>query len=113
MDFTTSWTPSALWLRLTDAVVPQSQAESLVNQIYGVGGTAQTGKPDPEISNAADLSLPAVYVRAKDAVAQGVSNITSQIQSGFIKYTIIALAVVIVAGILFGFLPALGKRFAK
>lgn len=109
MDFT----PSGLWLTLTDAVVPQSQAESLVNQIYGTGGTAQTGRPDPEISNAADLSLPAVYVRAKDAVAAGVDNITSQIQSGFIKYTIIGLAIVIVAGILFGFLPQFGKRLVK
>lgn len=106
-------TPSGLWLTITDAVVPQSQAESLVNQIYGVGGTAATGRPDPEISNAADLSLPAVYVRAKDAVAAGVGNITSQIQSGFIKYTIIALVVVIVAGLLFGFLPQFGKRLAR
>lgn len=113
MDFPTSWTPSALWLKLTDAVVPESQAESLVNQIYGIGGTAQTGQPDPEISNSKDLSLPAVYVRAKDAVSQGVSNITSQIQSGFIRYTVIALVVVIVAGILFGYLPALGKKFAR
>lgn len=109
MDFT----PSGLWLTLTDAVVPQSQAESLVNQIYGTGGTAQTGRPDPEISNAQDLSLPAVYVRAKDAVASGVNNIYDKIQAGFIKYTIIGLAIVIVAGILFGFLPQFGKRLVR
>lgn len=106
-------TPSGLWLTLTDAVVPQSYAESLVDSIYGKGGTAQTGKPDPEVSNAQNLSLPAVYVRAKDAVESGVSNITAQIQSGFIKYTVIGLAIVIVAGILFGFLPQFGKRLAR
>lgn len=106
-------TPSGLWLTITDAIVPQSQAESLVNQIYGMGGTAATGRPDPEISNAQDLSLPAVYVRAKDAVAAGVGNIADKIQSGFIKYTIIALAIVLVAGILFGFLPQFGKRLVR
>lgn len=105
MDFS----PSALWLKITDSIVPQSQAESLVNQIYGVGGTASSGKPDPEIGNPQDLSLPAVYVRAKDAVASSINAV----QNSFIKYAIIAVAVVIVAGILFGFLPALGKRFAR
>lgn len=109
MDFS----PSGLWLAVTDKLVPESQAESLVNQIYGTGGTAQTGRPDPEVSDSRDLSLPAVYVRAKDSITAGINNVTDQIQSSFIKYAIILVAVLLVAGILYGFLPRFGQRLVK
>lgn len=103
----------SLWDRLKEAVVPESQAESLVNQIYGIGGTAQTGRPDPEVSNAQDLSLPAVFVRAKESVAQGINNVSDQIQSSFIKYAIILVAILLVAGVMYGFLPKFGKNLAR
>lgn len=103
----------SLWDRIKESIVPESQAESLVNQIYGVGGTAEKGIPDPETGNAADLSLPAVYVRAKDSVAAGVNNVTSAIQSTFLKYFIVLVAVLAVAAILYGYLPRLGSKLAK
>lgn len=103
----------SLWDRIKESVVPESQAESLVNQIYGVGGTIQNSIPDPEVGDPKDLSLPAVFVRAKESVASGVENVTSKIESTFIKYAIILVAILLVAGLLYGFLPKYGSRLAR
>jgi hypothetical protein len=103
----------SLWDKFLDAVTPESAAESVVNQIYAPGGTAQRGLADPALPATADLSLPAVYVRAKDAVSSGVENITNQIQSAFIKYAILLIAIVAVAFFLKGFLPRYGSKIAS
>src|SRR5215831_17353489 len=100
----------SLWDKIVDAVTPESAAESVVNSIYAPGGTAQRGLADPALPSPGDLSLPAVYVRAKDSISSGVANVTTQIQTTFLKYGIILVAVVIAGLFLYGFLPRLGSK---
>src|SRR5215831_3513597 len=102
----------SLWDKIVDAVTPESAAESVVNSIYAPGGTAQRGLADPALPAPSDLSLPAVYVRAKDSISSGVANVATQFQSMFLKYTVIIIAVIIAGLFLYGFLPRLGSKIA-
>jgi hypothetical protein len=68
-----SWLPQ--WV--DDLILPKSYAESVVDSIYGAGGTLSKGiaTPDPTY-DPADLSSPNVYVQAKGAVKSAVASVT-------------------------------------
>lgn len=94
----------SLWDRVKIAVVPESYAESIVNEIYGTSAP-RTLQPDP-VFDRSDFSSPNVYVRAKGAISDTVSAIT-----GFGNKALITAAIFILIAIaVYSLVPALVRR---
>lgn len=102
---------SDLWASASLAITPESQGESLVNQIYGRDANGNPLTP-PNITPAyvaADLPLPAMFVKARDTVTHALDSV----QSTFIKYAIIGIAVLIAAGAVYAFAGGYARRLAS
>lgn len=90
---------------IDDLILPKSYGESVVDAIYGKGGTAQVGAPDPSY-DPADLSSPNVYVEGKKAVTTLGAALTGKLQ----KYAIIAAAFIAFLVFIYALAGGLARR---
>lgn len=94
---------------LDDLILPKSEGESTVDAIYGPGGTAQTGMPDPTY-DVTDFSQPHVFVQAKGAVQSALQSATSSLTSGATKLALYVGAFLLLAVFIYAIAPALVRR---
>lgn len=109
------WNPyeSELWDKLSRAIMPESHAESVVNQIYGQNTRANDV---PEILARYNPDLgdwPAPVVRTTQRIQTTIAETKAAIGDTMMKYTIVAVALILAGLLLYGFLPAFGRKLAR
>lgn len=105
-----SATLSGLWASAELAITPESQGEALVNQIYGrdENGNPLTPPNITPIYNVDDLATPAVIVKAKQAITTAFDSV----QNTFIKYAIIAVAIILAGTFMYALAMGAGRKLA-
>lgn len=99
-------TSDRIKLVLTDTIIPESHAESIVNQIYDADNRGMSVSEfdlgyDPEQS-----ATPQVLVTVKKTVTKVVDDLSG----AFTKYALIGIVAVIVIVFVYGFAQGFGRK---
>lgn len=102
---------TALWDKISRTVAPESHAESIVNQIYGQEDRMPDVPAIMETYEPGYSDFPQVIARPIVSGTRYVQTTISGMGESLTKYAIIAAAVILAGLFLYGFLPALGRKF--
>lgn len=99
-------TADRIKLAITDAVVPESHAESVVNQIYSTDNRGMTVSEFDLDYIPENAGTPQALVTVKKTLTEAANSLSG----AFTKYVLIGIVTVIVIAFVYGFARGFGRK---